>query len=88
MTLMISDREFLNKELLNIICLVLSGLSYKHGSVHLCCMQSLSFIWNPVPPPGTEPGSPALGARSLSYCTTRKVPIKELLILLHSDFWG
>ena len=33
-------------------------------------------MWDLVPWPGIEPWSPALGAQSLSHCTTRDVPSK------------
>ena len=71
MTWMISDREFLIKELFFLIFVYLAspGLNYTHRIFHLCCsMQTLSCsIWNTVPPPGIEPGSPALGVQSLSH---------------------
>ena len=37
------------------------------GSLVVACM------WDLVPQPGMEPGPPALGARSLTYWTTREV---------------
>ena len=42
-----------------------------------CGMKTLSCgMWDPVPWPGTEPWSSALGAQSLSHWTTREVPFK------------
>ena len=38
-------------------------------------------MWNLVPWPGIKPGSPALGACSLSHWTTREVPILVFLML-------
>ena len=38
------------------------------GSLVVACM------WDLVPWPGIEPGTPALGAWSLIHCTTREVP--------------
>ena len=52
------------------IYLVVSGLS--------CGM------WDLVPWPGIKPRPLALGAQSLSHCTTRKVPSKEFLLSLYS----
>ena len=40
-------------------------------NIYLCLSCSL---WDLVPSPGIEPKLPALGARSLSYWTTREVP--------------
>ena len=38
-------------------------------------MRTLSCdMWDLVPQPGMQPGSPALGASSLSYWTTKEVP--------------
>ena len=36
-------------------------------------------VWDLVPWPGIEPGSPALEAQSLSLCTTREVPLPTFL---------
>ena len=45
-----------------------------HG-VFSCGMWTLSFsMWGLIPWPGIEPGSPVLGAWSLSHQNTRKVP--------------
>ena len=44
-----------------------------------CTMWTLSgSMWDLVPWPGIEPGSPALGAWSLSHWTTRKVPLHDI----------
>ena len=40
-------------------------------------------MWDLVPRPGIEPGSPALGAWSLSHWTTREVPIFGFLSNTH-----
>ena len=46
-----------------------TGSSLRHAdSLVVACMRDL------VPRPGMEPGSPALGARSLTHWTTREVP--------------
>ena len=37
-------------------------------------------MWDLIPWPGIEPGSPALGARSPSHWTTREVPGRHCLI--------
>ena len=42
-------------------------------------------MWDLVPWPGIEPGSPALGAQSLSHWTTRQVPVL-LSFLVCADF--
>ena len=34
----------------------------------------MAYMWDLVPQPGIKPGPPALGARSLTHWTTRKVP--------------
>ena len=53
-----------------------------------CSMQTLSFrMWDLVPWSGIEPGPPALGAWSLSHCTT----MREMLFYAsrHSErHWG
>ena len=36
-------------------------------------------MWDLVPRPGIEPGSPPLGAQSLSHWTTREVPYNCVL---------
>ena len=36
-------------------------------------------MWDLIPRPGIEPRPPALGARSLTYWTTREVAIRVLL---------
>ena len=47
-----------------------------------CGMRTLSFgMWDLVPWPGTEPGLPALGVRSLSHWTIREVPSAEFFFL-------
>ena len=52
---------FLNKNICLFIYLAVPGLS--------CVM------WDLVPGPGIQPGSPALEEQSLSHWTTREVPI-------------
>ena len=50
------------------------------GIFDLCCgVQTLSCdsMWDLIPWPGIEPGSPALGVQSLSHWTTREVPQGE-----------
>ena len=43
-------------------------------------MRTLSCdIWDPVPWPGIEPRTPALGTRSLSHWTNREVPMSMVL---------
>ena len=39
-----------------------------------CELLVAACMWDLVPQPGIEPGSPALGARSLTHWTTREVP--------------
>ena len=48
-----------------------------HGIFDLCCSMWIlrCSMWDLVPWPGIEPGSPALGAWSLSHWTTREVPL-------------
>ena len=49
--------------------------------IFTCSMQTLSCsMWDLVPQPGIEPGSPALGAQSLSHRTTREVPMSLMQI--------
>ena len=46
--------------------------------VFSCRLGTLSCsMWDLVPWPGIEPGSPALGAQSLSHWTTREVPMNQ-----------
>ena len=40
-------------------------------------------MWDLVPWPGIKPRPLALGAQSLTHCTTRKVPSKEFLLSLY-----
>ena len=48
------------------------------SKIFTCGMQTLSYsMWDLVPWPGIEPGSPALGAQSLSHWTTREVPMNQ-----------
>ena len=43
-----------------------------------CDMQTLRCgMWDLVPWPGIEPGTPALGARNLKHWTTREVPLPQ-----------
>ena len=44
-------------------------------------------MWNLVPPPGIEPGPPALGARNLSHWATREVPHFHVLCFVLSNFF-
>ena len=54
-----------------------------------CSMQTFSCGVCHVPWPGIEPRLPALGARSLSYWTTREVSIHSLLIeLSRQEYWN
>ena len=39
-------------------------------------------MWDLIPSPGIEPGTPVLGARSLSHRTTGQVPDQLLAVLL------
>ena len=49
--------------------------SWQHVRPLSSSMQTLSCsMWNLVPRPEMDPGSPALGARSLCHWTTREVP--------------
>ena len=43
-----------------------------------CELLVVACMWDLVPWPGIEPGSPALGAQSLSHWTTREVPPPSL----------
>jgi len=44
-------------------------------------------MWNLVPPPGIEPGPPALGARNLSHWATREVLHFHVLCFVLSNFF-
>ena len=44
-------------------------------------------MWDLIPWPGIEPGSPALGARSPSHWTTREVPGRHCMFNLHICLW-
>ena len=68
-----SITSFLKKNInIYLFILAVPGLS--------CSMETLSFsMWDLVPWAGNEPGSPALGAQSLSCWTTREVPISTSL---------
>ena len=49
--------------------------------IFICNTPTLSYsMWDLIPPPGIEPGPPALGVGSLSHWTTREVPVS-------GDFW-
>ena len=45
----------------------------------VACAIFTCGMWDQVPCPGMEPGSPALEAWSLSHWTTRKVPARKTL---------
>ena len=52
------------------ICLAVPSLS--------CAHRIFSYsLWDLAPRPGVKPGSPSLGAWSLSHWTTREVPDKK-----------
>jgi len=53
--------------------------SWQRGRSLSSSMQTLSCsMWNLVPWPEMDPGSPALGAQSLNHWTTRKSPTLSL----------
>ena len=48
-----------------------------------CSMLALSYsLWDQVPWPGIKPRPPALGAQSLTYWTTREVPVFNFSIVV------
>ena len=56
------------------------GLSCGTQDLLSCHVQTLHCgMWDLVPRPGIEPGTPALGVWSLSHWTTREVPAQALL---------
>ena len=59
-----------------VACRIFSVAAYK---IFICNMPTLSYsMWDLIPPPGIEPGPPALGVGSLSHWTTREVPVLEI----------
>ena len=46
------------------------------GTIYLTALDLSCNMWDLVPQPGIEPGSPALAVRSLSHWTTREVSVK------------
>ena len=57
------------------------GLLVAAHMIFSCSMWTLSHsMWDLVSQPGIEPGSPALGAQSLSHWTTREVPMSLMYI--------
>ena len=57
------------------LCIWLCWVLIATCGIFSCGMQDL------VPQPGIEPGSPTLGAQSLSHWATREVPEKVFLYL-------
>ena len=50
--------------------------------IHLAPPGLSCGMWDLIPSPGIEPGTPVLGARSLSHRTTGQVPDQLLAVLL------
>ena len=52
----------------------MSELRHAGSLVGACGLLVMACMWDLIPHPGIEPGSPALGAWSLTHWTTREVP--------------
>ena len=55
--------------------------------VAACGLLVVTCMWDLVPQPGIEPGSPALGAQSLTHWTTREVPLHFLYFIVTPINW-
>ena len=60
-------------------------LKYIHMFVYLTIPGLSNGMWDTIPPPGTKPRPPALGAQGLSHWSTREVPTDVSLVLTASE---